>query len=169
MGLFRRHADAVVAELTWRRTVQIANVEWVPVRSTSPPPPTARNVRATYEQVWVDVQDGVDSNGMPGTSRELRSRKVYVFEDQQWTPVRVLAAEGTGQSGVHWPEYELGLSEAVGKRSEWYLAVFKLVDSGKELKADIDEANWRTMEKGSRYRLKLGIFGDIRWMAPATG
>ena len=155
MGLFRRHADAVVAELTWRRTVQIANVEWVPVRSTSPPPPTARNVRATYEQVGVDVQDG--------------SRKVYVFEDQQWTPVRVLAAEGTGQSGVHWPEHELGLSEAVGKRSEWYLAVFKLVDSGKELKADIDEANWRTMEKGSRYRLKLGIFGDIRWMAPATG
>jgi hypothetical protein len=97
-----------------------------------------------------------------------RTRTVYEFEEERWTPSRVIVAHGTGQSGVHWPEYKLGPNEGVSQKYESYMAVFKLVDSGKERTADIDEANWRTMEKGSPYRLELGIFGDIRWMVPAA-
>jgi hypothetical protein len=153
MGLFRRHADAVVAELTWRRTVELADVEWVTVRSKRRPLSTARNVRVDYEQ---DLEND-------------QTRTVYEFEEERWTPGRVIVAEGTGQSGVHWPEYKLGPYERVRLKSDLYVAVFTLAGSGKERKADIDEANWRTMEKGAPYRLKLGILGDIRWMAPATG
>jgi hypothetical protein len=53
-------------------------------------------------------------------------------------------------------------------KHESYIAVFRLVDSGKARRADIDEANWQTLEKGSPFRLKLRIFGGIRWMAPAS-
>ena len=100
---------------------------------------------------------------------ESSTRTVYEFEEERWTPSRVIVADGTGQSGVHWPEYKLGPNEGVRHKHESYIAVFRLADSGKERKADIDEVNWRTMEKGSLYRLDLGIFGDIRWMVPATG
>ena len=169
MGLFRRHADAVVAELTWRRTVELADVEWVTVRSARRPLSTARNVQVIHEQEWENVQVGVEQNGVPETRLESRTRTVYEFEEERWTPGRVITADGTGQSDVHWPEYKLGPNEAVRQKSELYLAVFRLVDSGKERRADIDEANWRTREKGSPYRLELGIFGDVHWMVPVNG
>ena len=169
MGLFRRHADAVVVELTWRRAVELDDIEWVTVRSGSRPPATARNVRVQSEQHFENVQVGINANGTPETMSELRSRTFYEFELERWTRGRVIAEDGTGQSGVRWPEYKLGPNERVHKKSESYTAVFTLGDSGEERKAELDEATWRSLEKGSRYHLEVGIFGHVHSVVPATG
>ena len=169
MGLFRRHADAVVVELTWRRAVEFDDIEWVTVRSQSRPPDTARNVRVHTEQHLESVQVGVNPNGSPENMMESRSQRVYEFELERWSPGRVIAEEGSDQSGVRWPEYELGPNERVHKKSETYTAVFALGDSGKEHEAKLDEATWRSLEKGSPYHLELGMLGHVHTVEPATG
>src|SRR6266567_1361199 len=169
MGLFRRRADAVVVELTWRRAVELDDIEWVTVRSQSRPPDTARNVRVHSEQRFENVQVGINPNGSPETVMQPRSRTVYEFELERWRRGRVIAEEGTGQPGVRWPEYKLGPNERVHKKSESYTAVFTFGDSGKEHKAKLDEATWQSLEKGSRYHLELGILGHVHSVVPATG
>jgi hypothetical protein len=169
MALFQRHADAVVVELTWRRVVELDDIEWVTVRSQSPPPDTARNVRVHSEQHFENVQIGINPNGSPENMMESRSRRVYEFELERWRRGRVIAEEGSDQSGVRWPEYKLGPNERVHKKSETYASVFALAGSGEERKAELDEETWRSLEKGSAYHLELGMLGHVHAVRPATG
>lgn len=165
MGLFRRHADAVLTELTWRRVVELREIEWVAERSGTRPTVEVRNLRVHREQ-YLERDPVADQNGIPES--RMASRDVYEFEVARWLPGRTIEATGSGQSGVHWPEYKLGPDEEVSGKTETYTAVFKVVDSGKKRKAKLDEATWRSLQNGASYRLELGIFGHVHSVLPAT-
>ena len=110
---------------------------------------------------------GYRAKPVPAPRYGAESQRVYEFELERWSPGRVIAEEGSDQSGVRWPEYKLGPNERVHKKSETYTAVFAFGDSGKEHKAKLDEATWRSLEKGSPYHLELDVLGHVRTAAKA--
>jgi hypothetical protein len=169
MGLFRRQVDAVLTRVAWRRTVAFDDIEWVPIRTGSRPPAAARNVRVRHLDDYTSTITGLDPNGVPEQEMRNTHRTVYESEMERWSPGRVLEATGYDQADVHWPKYELGPDERVHERGESYTAVFTIGGSGKEHKAKLDEATWRSLEIGGPYRLELGVFGHVHAVARITG
>lgn len=95
---------------------------------------------------------------------EVRNLRVHREHYTENVPVG-----GIGLNGMPETRLEYRTREVYEFEVERWLAVFTLGDSGKEHKAKLDEATWRSLEKGASYHLELGIFGHVHSVVPATG
>jgi hypothetical protein len=154
--VFSRHVDAVVVELSWKRTVVIEKGHWEP-RDTDWKPwgHNVRNVVRVVGDKWVWVREG-DSKYQVD-----QKRTHFTYEEFVWHRYPCTVA-GYGTAGVRWPRYILGPDQRVGGRAESYYAKFSVGGDGDEVEyvTELDKATWQTLEVGMRCRLKLGASGD---------
>jgi hypothetical protein len=175
MALFRRHVDAQAAAFAWTRTVNLEEQDWVSKRSGWQPSGETRNVQRhqeTYLETVTNWQPGApNADGTPGpqipiTSTQPRIRTFYTYEALEWHESRTLTASGADQNDVHWPEYTLANGERVRAKAETFTAAFTA--SAKRYEATLDETQWRTLTRGTTYRLRLGLLGRVRDVTPAA-
>jgi hypothetical protein len=98
---------------------------------------------------------------------ELRTRVYYTFEQLEWHKGRSFKATGTGTRDVHWPQYTPEARERVRDKKETYSATFTSAD--KQYAVTLPEAEWRALETGGGYSLKLGLFGGVKKVTPSGG
>lgn len=154
--MFSRHVNAVVAELSWKRTVVIEKGRWEP-RDTDWKPwgHNVRNVIKVVGDKWVREGKGRD--------RHLVDQKHthFKYEVLVWHRYPCTVA-GDGTAGVRWPRYILGPDQRVGERAESYYAKFSADGDGDEVEytTELDKATWRILDVGMRCLLKLGAYDD---------
>ena len=150
--------------------------EWVSKRSGLQPGGETRNVERHQERYWETVNDWVpgppNADGTPGPQtpvprQEKRTRTFYTYEELEWHESRTLTASGADRDEVHWPDYALAPGERVRRKAETYSGTFTASDkSDKQYEATLDEAQWRTLNRGTTYRLHLGLLGGVREVTP---
>jgi hypothetical protein len=179
MSLLSRHVEATVVSLSWKRTVVIEQGRWLS-RSTAWKPAhgaTVRNLRAVHRA----EPDIVGGNSMRGASvarmSANRSYEVmadhthFEYEEFEWHKYRTFSAKGDTSADVHWPECTLEPDQRISERRETYHATFSAdadADADEYL-TELDEATWRTLKVGKRYRLKVGLLTDeVQQVSPAN-
>ena len=189
MSVLSRHVDAVVVELSWKRTVVIEQGRWH-FRSTSwkPHADNVRNLRAIH-RAEPDIVGGSSMRrsgaSMPrGSAHEVMAEHTYFeYEEFEWHKYRTFSAKGDTPGDVHWPEYTLEPEQRVSERRETYHAKFAVntksntksntrTDANSdadEYLTELDEATWRPLKLGKRYRLTVGVLSDeVKQIAPAS-
>jgi hypothetical protein len=175
--MFARHIQATVIALNWRRTVVIERGVWES-RSTlwKPHADNVRNLRAvnSNEPEMVGGQTWTDMPGVPGAvggreSHEVLSRHTHFeYEELNWHKDRLFTAKGDSPDDLCWPEYTLEPNQQVCERREHYQATFSADADGRESTTEFDEATWRTLKVGRKYRLEVGAFSDeVKQVTPA--
>jgi hypothetical protein len=163
MSVFARHVQATVVALNWRRTVVIGRWE---SRSTAwkPHGDNVRNVR-TVHSMEGDIVGGGSMRragaGMPASrSHDVLSQHTH-FEYEEFNPkCRSFTAKGDGHADLRWPECTLEPDQQISERRGRYRATFSADAGGGEFTTELDEATWRTLKVGRRYRLRMGAFSD---------
>jgi hypothetical protein len=167
MSVFGRHIQATVVGLNWRRTVVIERGVWES-RSTAwkPHGDNVRNIR-TVHSVEPDIVGGVTSrrtvvpNVPQNRAHEVMAEHTHFeYEEFNWHMHRSFTAKGDSPADLRWPEYTLESDQRISKRRESYRATFSTDADGGEFTAELDEATWRTLKMGRKYRLKMGAFSD---------
>ncbi len=167
MSVFARHIQATVVTLHWRRTVVIEQGFWES-RSTAwkPHGDNVRNLR-TVHTMEADIVGGMNSmrratpNLQQNRAREVMEQHTHFeYEEFNWRRHRSLSAKGDGPADLSWPEYTLEPDQRISERRESYRATFSVDGDGGELTTELDEATWRTLKMGRKYRLKMGAFSD---------
>jgi hypothetical protein len=178
MGVLSRHVDAVVVALSWKRTVILEQGRWLS-RNTEWKPPrgaTVRNLR-TVRRMETDLvaEQNIrrsSRRGMPKSKTGVISEHTrFEYEEFEWRKYRTFSARGDSPDDLHWPEYTLEPDQRISERRETYHARFsaKADRDPAEYQTDLDEATWRTLKVGKRYRLKLGLRNDqVKQVSPAT-
>jgi hypothetical protein len=177
MSVLSRHVDAVVVALSWKRTVAIEQGRWLS-RSTSwkPHGDNVRNLR-TVQRVEADLvaEQNIRRStrrGMPkSTIGVMAEHTRYEYEEFEWRKYRTFSAKGDTPADVHWPEYTLEPDQRVSERRETYHAKFAVnadADADEYL-TELDEATWRPLKLGKRYRLTVGVLSDeVKQISPAS-
>jgi hypothetical protein len=166
MSLFARHIQATVVALNWRRTVVIERGVWQS-RSTpwKPHGDNVRNLRTLHSNE-PDIVGGTTWSGRPmpmsqrGSSEVMSRHTHFEYEEFNWHTYRSFTAKGDGPADLRWPEYTLEPDQRVSERRESYRATFSADADSSEFTTELDEAEWRTLKVGRRYRLKVGAFSD---------
>jgi hypothetical protein len=174
MSVLSRHVDAVVVSLSWKRTVVIEQGRWLS-RNTAWKPPhgaTVRNLR-TVHRTEPDIVGG--SHGSRARMPANRAYEVmadhthFLYEEFEWHKYRTFSAKGDTPADVHWPEHTLEPDQRISERRETYHANFAVNADGDEYITELDEATWRTLKVGKRYRLKVGLLSDeVLQVSPAN-
>jgi hypothetical protein len=178
MSLFSRRVDVVVVALSWNRTVVIEQGRWRSRRTSwKPHGNNVRNLRVTHE-TEVDTlsnksRGGSSMNAPWGESSTVVAKNTYFeYEELEWRKYRSFSARGEGQADVRWPEYALGPDQRISERREAYRATFATSagDGADEYVTELDEATWRTLEKGLKCRLTMSAFSDeVKQVTPVLG
>jgi hypothetical protein len=176
MGVLARHVDAVVVALSWKRTVVIEQGRWL-FRSTSwkPHGDNVRNLR-TIQRNEPDIVGGSSMRragaSMPkGSAHEVMAEHTHFeYEEFEWHKYRTFSAKGDTTADVHWPEYTLEPDQRISERRETYHAKFAVSASDDEYTTELDEATWRPLKMGKRYRLTVSLLSDeVKQISPASG
>ena len=173
MSVLARHVDATVVSLTWKRTVVIEQGRWLS-RSTSwkPHGDNVRNLR-TVQRMEPDIVGGGSRRGGGASMPKNRAYEVmaehthFEYEEFEWHKYRSFSARGDTSADVHWPEYTLEPDQRISERRETYHAKFSANADADEYLTELDEATWRTLKVGKRYRLALGLLSDeVKQVSP---
>jgi hypothetical protein len=154
-----RRVDATARGFSWHRLIDINQQIWEQ-RKHSPvsPPSNARNVKRSQKLVRHSTSMASRANGFSSTS--YRYETVYTYEIPRWQRARTVTAVGEGQADVHWPSCRLNGNERTEREAESYKAVFETA-SGKLYTARLHEAEWRSLEAGTTYPLRLNALGRV--------
>jgi hypothetical protein len=177
MSVLSRHVEATVASLSWKRAVVIEQGRWLS-RSTAWKPQhgaTVRNLRAVH-RTEPDIVGGSSMRGASGARMSAnRAYEVmadhthFEYEEFEWHKYRTFSAKGDTPADVHWPEYTLEPDQRISERRETYHAKFSANADADEYITELDEATWRTLKVGKRYRLKVGLLSDeVLQVSPAS-
>jgi hypothetical protein len=92
----------------------------------------------------------------------------FEYEEFVWGGHRTFSASGDGTADVHWPEHALEDGQRVSERREAYRATCSA--GADEYLAELDEATWRRLRTGMRYRLRIStLSGEIKQVSPLRG
>ncbi len=83
----------------------------------------------------------------------------FEYEEFEWHKYRSFSAKGDTYADVHWPEYILEPDQRISERRDTYHAKFS-ANASDEYLTELDEATWRTLNVGKRYRLTMGLLSD---------
>jgi hypothetical protein len=175
MSVLARHVDAVVVALNWKRTVVIEQGRWLS-RSTAwkPHGDNVRNLR-TVQRTEPDIVGGSSMRRAGASMPKSRAYEVmaehtyFEYEEFEWHKYRSYSAKGDTPADVHWPEYTLEPDQRISERRETYHAKFSANADADEYITELDEATWRTLKVGKRYRLKVGLLSDeVLQVSPAS-
>ena len=166
MSVFARRIQATVVALHWRRTVVIEQGRWES-RSTAwkPHGDNVRNLR-TVHSMEPDIVGGGSMRRAGASMPKSRAHEVmsqhthFEYEEFNWHKHRSFTAKGDGPADLRWPEYTLEPDQRISERRESYRATFSADADDGEFTTELDEATWRTLKVGRRYRLKVGAFSD---------
>jgi hypothetical protein len=173
MGVLVRHVDAVVVALSWKRTVVIEQGRWVS-RSTSwkPHGDNVRNLR-TVQRMEPDIVGGSSMRRAGASMPRSRSYEVmaehthFEYEEFEWHKYRSFSAKGDTPADVRWPEYTLEPDQRISEQRETYHAKFSANAAADEYLTELDQATWRTLKMGKRYRLRVGVLSDeVKQVSP---
>jgi hypothetical protein len=142
-----KRAEAVARDFPWRRSVHIGTRTWVKKSRSG-------------------------SRSHPSTSGTCRP-KTPTSLPSSITPTRSVCG-GTcassqpraGARTVRDPQYTLARDEAVRRKTEVYKANF-VSEEGRRYSAKVRLAQWRSLEKGTKYQLGRNTFGRARTIKPA--
>lgn len=81
-------------------------------------------------------------------------RMRHRYEIDKWVAAREAKAGGTGTSTA-WPDPRLGPRQREGRRSEVYEVLFQDKDGAAIVYRARDEADWKSFEPGTAYRVKV--------------
>jgi hypothetical protein len=171
--VFARHVVATVVALSWKRTVVVEQGRWRSRRTAwKPRGGNIRNLRTVRSTGFDIVSDAVNvdrAGPLPDRSREILARHTsFEYEEFEWGGHRTFSASGDGTAGVHWPDHPLEDGQRVSERREAYRATFSAGPD--EYLTELDEATWRRLRTGMRYRLKIStLSGEIKQVAPLRG
>jgi hypothetical protein len=175
MTVFSRQVDAVVAALSWRRTVVVEQGRWRSRRTAWKPAHghIVRNLRAVQKlEPDIEIEAGMRRAGasMPASKSHevLAKHTIFEYEEFEWRKFRTFSAKGDGPSGVAWPEHTLEADQRITERRETYHATFTVKGGdGDEYLTELDQATWRRLRIGRRCRLKIGAFdGEVKQVTP---
>ena len=174
MGVFSRYVVATVVALSWKRTVVIEQGRWESRRTAwKPHGDNVRNLR-TVQAIEPDIviDGGMRRAGasMPRTkSREVMTKHTtFEYEEFGWHKYRTFSAKGDSPADVRWPEHALDDGQRVSERREAYHATFSA--GADEYLTELDEATWRRLRMGGRYRLKVStLSGEVKQVTPLRG
>jgi hypothetical protein len=168
MSVLARHVDAVVVSLSWKRTVVIEQGRWLS-RSTSwkPHGDNVQNLRAVH-RTEPDIVGGSSMRRAGASMPKSRAHEVmaehtyFEYEEFEWHKYRSFSAKGDTSADVHWPECTLEPDQRISERRETYHAKFSANgdNDDDEYLTELDEATWRTLKVGKRYRLTVGFLSD---------
>jgi hypothetical protein len=182
MALFHRHPDAVLLSVSWKRSIDMEQQEWVEHKSEARPIPfddvklrNERQEKEVYYETVYEYETVTDSDGSHTerlAHKERRTRMVWKWEQLDWCPGRTVEASGDSQDHVRWPDCALAKGEREGERHEEYEAVFEVSrgsgEAGKTHKWTLDdEETWGALEVGAGYHIDLGLFGGVKSAAKA--
>ena len=103
-----------------------------------------------------------------GRTTVLAKHTSFEYEEFTWARHRSFSASGDGPADVHWPEQDIEDSQRVSERREAYRATFSAGDD--EYLTELDEATWRRLRTGKRYRLKVStLSGEVKEVSPLRG
>jgi hypothetical protein len=88
----------------------------------------------------------------------------YTYEIDKWVVVRTERANGA-RGQAQWPEMKLSAGEREGKRSEAY-TVHLTDKNGKSYSLEMPFEEWRRLEVGATYTVKVNAFGEIIEFTP---
>ena len=175
MSVFSRNVDARVVALSWTRTVVVEQGRWESRRTAwKPHGDNVRNVRAVQaKEPDIVIEGSMRRAGasMPKSrSNEVLTTHTYFeYEEFEWHKYRTFSAKGDTPADVHWPEHTLEPDQRISERRETYHANFAVNADGDEYITELDEATWRTLKVGKRYRLKVGLLSDeVLQVSPAN-
>jgi hypothetical protein len=164
---------ATAVALSWKRTVVIEYGRWESRRTAWKPRGdnirNLRTVRSTeLDTVYDNVRPAMASTG-PDRMHEVKAKHTsFEYEEFTWARHRSFSASGDGPADVHWPEQDLEDGQRVSERREAYRATFSAGDD--EYLTELDEATWRRLRTGKRYRLKVStLSGEVKQVSPLTG
>jgi hypothetical protein len=175
MGVLARHVEATVVSLSWKRTVVIEQGRWLSRKTAWKPShgATVRNLRAVHR-----TEPDIVGGSMRGARARLPANRAYEvmaehtyfeYEEFEWHKYRTFSAKGDTPADVHWPEHTLEPDQRISERRETYHANFAVNADGDEYSTELDEATWRTLKVGRRYRLKVGLLSDqVLQVSPAS-
>jgi hypothetical protein len=107
-----------------------------------------------------------------GRAYEVMAEHTYFeYEEFEWRKYRSYSAKGDTPADVHWPEYTLEPDQRISERRETYHVKFSVnADSdADEYLTELDEATWRPLKMGKRYRLTVGLLSDeVKQISPAS-
>jgi hypothetical protein len=83
----------------------------------------------------------------------------YTYEIDKWVVVHTERANGNNSS-AYWPELRLADSEREGRRTETY-TVHLTDKNGKSYSLPLPFEEWRGLEVGATYQIKVNISGEI--------
>jgi hypothetical protein len=166
MSVLSRHVEATVVSLGWKRTVVIEQGHWSS-RSTAwkPHGDNVRNLRAVH-RTEPDIVGGSSMRragaSMPASKAHevLAEHTYFEYEEFEWRKYRTFSAKGDTSADVHWPDCTLEPDQRISERRESYHANFAVNAGSDEYITELDEATWRTLRVGKRYRLKVGLLSD---------
>jgi hypothetical protein len=170
MGVFSRRVYAVVATLTWKRSLVVEQAHWVLHRTRwKPRRHNVRNLRMAQAREFDAVFDNRRGQARPVWVEHT----YYEYEELEWRKFRLFSATGDSAAGdspadVHWPEYALRPDQRISERRASYHAKFRVGGSADEYVAQLDEATWRALKPGLACRLTLSSRGDeVKHVTPA--
>jgi hypothetical protein len=177
MSVLSRHVEATVVSLSWKRTVVIEQGRWLS-RSTSwkPHGDNIRNLREVH-RTEPDIVGGSSMRRAGASMPKSRAYEVmaehtyFEYEEFEWHKYRTFSAKGDSPSDLHWPECTLEPEQRISERRETYHATFSAnADAdADEYVTELDQATWRTLKAGKRYRLKIGLLSDeVLQVSPAS-
>jgi len=172
--VFARQVVATVVALNWKRSVVIEQGRWEFRRTAwKPHGYNVRNLR-TVQTVEPDIVGGGRmSRAGPGvprsTAHEVMAKHTsFEYEEFGWHRYRSFSAKGDSPADVHWPEHALEDGQRVSERREAYRATFSAGED--EYLTELDEATWRRLRAGGRYRLKVStLTGEVKQVTPLRG
>jgi len=175
MSVLSRHVEATVVSLSWKRTVVIEQGRWLS-RSTSwkPHGDNIRNLREVH-RTEPDIVGGSSMRRAGASMPKSRAYEVmaehtyFEYEEFEWHKYRTFSAKGDSPSDLHWPECTLEPEQRISERRETYHATFSANADADEYVTELDQATWRTLKAGKRYRLKIGLLSDeVLQVSPAS-
>jgi hypothetical protein len=142
-----KHVEAVARDFSWRRSVDIGKRVWITKKSKRPP--------RTSDVRYVQAHNADDPKKL-----------YYTYEKRVWRDMRTVPCSGRSLETVRDPEYTLGKDEEVRRRNEWYHAKF-VSETGTPYLTKVRFARWKSLQRGTKYRLGRNTFGGVRTIKPA--
>jgi hypothetical protein len=141
-----RHAEAAVTGFSWRWRVRIGTRVWEQRKSKRMPS------RGEIRGVQIQHADDPD-------------KRHYTYEQRVWRKMRSPEVSGGRQDTVQRPVYQLRMNEEVRDERQWYKATFTS-EAGRRYTARLPVHQWKSLTKGSTYRLGRNTFGAVRTVKP---
>jgi hypothetical protein len=141
-----KHAEAVLADFYWKRSMQVGRPHWEKRESPRKPRGNVRN------RVNINAAD-------PG------NKPLWAYEERVWERLHWIHAYGHDQHYPHWPDDKIKEGEQFKSRRELYQATFTADGAGRYIK-NLSQRRWQRLQKDAEYRLGLNVFGGVRTIKP---